>query len=291
MRGVFLFLSVMVVSIAAHAAEPALPAPLQKMKDDGAQVRYLGNDQGFHGWVMIQNAQEQYFYVSPDGQSIFMGILFNNKGDAITLRQVASLRQKEPQLDQLAEPQTPAVASPVSSPVSSSGAAAPTASPPAAAVSENKTQSRGEKLFAAVQTANAINLGDPAAPTLYVFIDPQCPHCHDMINDIRKSGFLEKKMLRVAVVPVGLMSPDSLNQAAALLASPQAVQDLYAQMDGKAITVPDGINTQAVQKNMSVMQEFKLDVTPFSIYRAANGEIKIIRGRASDLKSVVAQLK
>ncbi len=288
MRGIFLFF-VMMMSVGAYAAEPSLPAPLQKMKDDGAQVRYLGNDQGFNGWVMIQNAQEQYFYVSPDGQSIFMGILFNNKGDAITLRQVANLRQKEPQLDQLAEPQT----SPTTpaSPPSSAPAATPSPSTPAPAISESKTQSRAEKLFAAVQTANAITLGDQNAPALYVFIDPQCPHCHDMIKDIRKSGFLEKKMLRVAVIPVGLMSPESLNQAAALLASPQAVQDLYAQMDGKAVAVPAGINTQAVQKNMSVMQEFKLDVTPFSIYRAASGEIKIIRGRASDLKSVVAQLK
>jgi thiol:disulfide interchange protein DsbG len=277
MRGFILTIFLVTISMTANAAEPSLPAPLQKMKDDGAQVRYLGNDQGFDGWVMIQNAQEQYFYVTPDGQSIFMGILFNNKGDAVTLRQVAALRQKEPGLDKIAEPETTR-AKPSSE---SATPVAQTAGQP----------SRSEQLFSAVQTTNAITLGDATAPAIYMFIDPQCPHCHDMIKDIRKSGFLEKKMLRVQVIPVGLMSPESLNQAAALLASPRAVDDLYAQMDGKAVTVPAGINTQSVQKNMSVMQDFKLDVTPFTVYRTADGQIKIIRGRASDLKSVVAQLK
>jgi hypothetical protein len=89
-------------SLPAFAQEkvvPPLPAPLKTMVEEGAQIRYLGNDLGLDGWVTIKNAQEQYFYVTPDQQGLVMGVLFNSKGDTVTLRQINQLRKAEgPQL-------------------------------------------------------------------------------------------------------------------------------------------------------------------------------------------------
>ena len=88
----------------AHAEEePRLPSPIQTLVAEGAQIRYLGRDLGMDGWVVIKNGQEQYFYVTPDQQAIVSGVLFNNKGDAVTLQQINSLRKKEgPAIDRLA---------------------------------------------------------------------------------------------------------------------------------------------------------------------------------------------
>ena len=34
-------------------------------------------------------------------------------------------------------------------------------------------------------------------PVIYTFIDPECPHCHDLIQDFRTSGFLEKGLVQL----------------------------------------------------------------------------------------------
>jgi hypothetical protein len=50
-------------------------------------------------------------------------------------------------------------------------------------------------------------------------------------------------------------------------------------------------NTQGVQKNIALFQEWKLDVTPFSVYKDKSGTIRIIRGRPENLAELVGTLK
>jgi hypothetical protein len=74
------------------AGLPFLPTPIQNLVDEGAQIRYLGNDHGLDAWITIKNGQEQYFYVQPDGKSFVMGLLFDDGGELITVDQVTRLR-------------------------------------------------------------------------------------------------------------------------------------------------------------------------------------------------------
>lgn len=270
-------------------AQPKMPAPLENLGKSGAEIRYLGKDGGLDGWVTIKDGQEQYFYVTPDGQSIILGVLFNNKGDIITMRQVNELRKKEPGLDKIAGSQLPDAQNAV--PPSDASPQAPAADikpPPSAPVSKSQL------FYQAVEDASWISLGRKDAPIIYSFIDPQCPHCHDMIQDIRKSGALEKGDVQLRLIPVGLMNETSLKQAANLIAAPNAPELLYKHLDGDKnvlVNLDANPNTQSVQRNMILMQDWKIDVTPFSLYKNKTGEIKILRGRPGDLGSLLKDLK
>lgn len=271
-------------SVQAYATsgvnEPAKPEPLQSLEQNGAAIRYLGKDGGLDGWVAIKDGQEQYFYVTPDGQGIVLGVLFNNKGDVVTMRQVEALRKAEPTLDKIANASN--TTAPVVPP------AAPETKAPA-----TSSASKAEQLFQSVEGADWIAVGQKTAPAFYSFIDPQCPHCHDMVQDVRKSGALEKGQIQLRLIPVGLMNEESLKQAANLIAAENAPALLFKHLDGdkKALLSEANPNTQSVQRNMALMQAWKLDVTPFSVYKNKAGEVKILRGRPKDLNALIADLK
>ena len=143
-------------------------------------------------------------------------------------------------------------------------------------------------MFADVTNANAIRLGKATAPMVYSFIDPQCPHCHEFIKKIRKD-FIEKGAIQIRLLPVGFIQ-GSPEQAALLLASPNAEELFYKHLDGAALPVKEGVSTQAVMKNTAVMQAWKFDVTPLTVYRSRSGEIKIVRGVPKDIPGMIADL-
>lgn len=263
---------------AAPSQGPALPGPIQTLVDGGAQVAYLGNHNGLDGWITVRNGQEQYFYATPDGKSLMMGLLFDKDGELVTVRQVRTLQEKsgdvlglftQPVPEELKEKQ-------------------PTTVKAAALESAFKTPS--EHLYDNLQDSNWIALGDDKAPVIYMFIDPQCPHCKAFLGDLRKD-YIEKGLLQVRAIPVGLR-PQTKAQAAFLLAAPNPQERLFRYMDGdeKALPVTGGVNEQGVERNLAIMQSWKLDVTPLTVYRAADDQVKIVQGRAKNPAQIIKDL-
>lgn len=283
----YLILSLLILTISvsnAHAADPAMPPPIQELVKDGAVARYLGDDQGLKGWVTFKGGQEQYFYTTPDGQGIVMGILFNPKGDVITMRQIEQLRAREGKtLDRLAG----------ITPQQSATAETPVTAPTTAPAPQTKPKNKSEQFFADIEQANWITLGDKTAPVMYSFIDPQCPHCKELINGFKKAGVLDNGQLQLRLIPVGMLSEESLYQSAFLLASPTAALDLLKLVEGNqnAVPVDKNLPTLGVEKNLSLMQRYKIDVTPFSVYRNKKGEVKILRGKPKNIKNLMKELR
>lgn len=258
--------------------EPPMPAPLEALATEGAQVRYMGNEAGLDGWIAIQEGQEQYFYVTPDREYVLLGLLFDKNGKMVTLRQVGALQKASgASLDILkAEPPKPQTGSVMDS-----------------LNKEEMTKamkSPSEQLFADIEASNWVALGQPTAPVIYTFMDPQCPHCHNLMKDLRKD-YIDKGLLQVRMIPVGFKD-DTKAQAALLLAVPNAQERWYRHLDGdtESLPVTTGINEQGIERNLSIMQGWKLNVTPLSIYRAKDGSVKVIQGRARDLKAMIADL-
>jgi thiol:disulfide interchange protein DsbG len=253
------------------AGLPSLPTPIQNLVDEGAQIRYLGNDHGLDAWITIKNGQEQYFYVQPDGKSFVMGLLFDDGGELITVDQVTRLRgEGDSVLDALANDDN------FSKPKQDSIAF--------------KTPS--ERLFHDIENSNWVPLGKPNAPVIYSFIDPQCPHCHAFVDDARRSGALENGQMQLRLVPVGFKE-ETRAQAAFLIASPNPQKRWFAHMDGDETALPakSEINQQGVQRNLAIMQSWDFNVTPLSVYRGMDGTVKIIRGKPKDLNAVLSDLK
>lgn len=259
-------------------ADPQLPAPLETMAKEGAQIRYMGNAAGLDGWIAMQNGQEQYFYVTPDREYMLLGLLFDKTGKMITLQQVGELqKQGGPVLDILkAEP-------------SGKGASVADGLPKEDAILKS-LKSSSEQFYADIESANSVPLGSSAAPALYMFIDPQCPYCHEFMKTLRPDILAGK--LQVRMIPVGFKD-DTRAQAALLLAVPNAQDRWFRHLDGdkEALPVTPGINEQGVERNMAIMQSWKLNVTPLSVYRARDGKVKIVQGRAKDLKALLNDIK
>lgn len=276
MRFVLLLcLGLLGVSFAAHAQNgvPDMPPPIRNLSTEGAQIRYLGREHGFDAWLTVKNGQEQYFYVPPNGTGFVMGLLFDNDGRVVTVDQVQRLREQgDTLLDSLAEIDDIQAASP--DPETRFG-----------------FQTPSERLFHDMENSNWITLGYNTAPAVYAIIDPQCPHCHAMINDLQAQGLFDRGALQMRVIPVGF-SAASKAQAAFLMAAPNPQDRFFRHLAGdtEALPIREGINEQGVERNLALMQAWKFDVTPMLIYRAADGSVKIVRGRPKDIDAMLADL-
>lgn len=260
-------------AMAQSKSLPEIPAALQDLVDRGAQIKYLGKRHGMDGWITIYQGQEQYYYVTPDRQGFIMGVLFDKDGTMATVEQVRKLQAEgDDVLDFLA------MDKPAERSVTEAANTQKTFSTPA------------EKMMADIENSNWIALGNKDAPIIYSFVDPQCPHCHDFLADLRKD-YIEKGLIQVRIIPVGF-SETSLAQAAFLLASGNPQERWFKHLDGDTSALPadTSISTQGIQKNLALMQAWKFTVTPLSVYRGGNGEIKIIRGRAKDLPALLADM-
>lgn len=257
---------------------PDIPDALQNLADRGAQLRYLGTEHGMDGWIAIYQGQEQYYYITQDKKAFVTGLMFGDDGRPITIDQVKTLQAAGGDvLDLLATDKPPSEEAVAKTPQSVTEAAA--------------IKTPAERMFTDVQNSNWVKLGSDSAPVVYSFIDPNCPHCHDFINDLRKQDYIAKNAVQVRLIPVGFQD-GSLAQSALLLASPDAPERYLKHLDGDKDALPakSDISTQAVQKNMALMQAWKFNVTPLIIYRARNGEVKIVRGRPKDLPGILADL-
>lgn len=259
---------------ANNTALPELPAPIQNLVNEGAQIRYLGRDYGVDAWITIKNGQEQYFYVLPDKKAFLMGVMFDETGKVVTVEQVSRLRsQGDDMLDLLADETTPAIEEQISK-----------------STERNEFKSPSEQLFYDIENSNWIPLGEPGAPIMYAFIDPQCPHCHNMIQDLRKT-YLDQGRAQLRIIPIGFRE-ETRSQAAFLLAAPDPARRLYEYLDGNAESLPARaeINQQGVQRNLAIMQSWKFDVTPMVVYRGKDGSVKIVRGRPQNIPDLVNDL-
>lgn len=267
--------TLMTTTAIAQDAIPELPAPLQNEVDNGAQIRFMGRDKGFDAWIMFKNGQEQYFYVKPDRSAFVMGMLFDDKGEMITVDQVQRLQNSgDDLLDTLA------------------GETLVTdGNSKATAEKAFEFKSPSERLYHDIENSNWVPLGgSTGAPILYSFIDPQCPHCHRFIEDIRKD-YLEKGRVQLRMIPVGFRE-ETRSQAAFLMATPNPQERWFKHMDGdkEALPAKSELNQQGVQRNLSVMQSWKLNVTPMLVYRGKDGSIKIVRGKPADPAGLIADI-
>ncbi|MGH1378542.1 MAG: thioredoxin fold domain-containing protein [Alphaproteobacteria bacterium] len=251
---------------------PELPAPLKNLVNEGAQVRFLGKDFDVEGWVAIKNGKEQYFYVLPNNGGFISGILFNEKGQAVTIKQVSRLRAQSggELLDTLAED-------------------APGKVTDTAKTQKYEFKTPSEQLFWDIENSNWIPVGQAGTPVFYSFVDPQCPHCHEMMRTMKPQ--IDAGRVQVRLIPVGFKE-ETRAQAAFLLATPAPSQVWWRHLEGdrNALPAKQEINQQGVQRNLSIMQSWKLNVTPLIVYRGKDDKVKIIRGKVKDIEALISDL-
>lgn len=162
-------------------------------------------------------------------------------------------------------------------------AAAPAGAAPTSAVSipAIATETRGFTVGSAMSVR-----------TVYVFFDPQCPHCSALWNEAKPL----KSQAKFVWIPVGLINASSTSQGAALLAAPDpaALMDIHeASMKEKkgGITATGDLDAQKklVEANTKLMNRFQLQAVPAVIAKhAVTGDLVVKEG--SMQTAVLAQV-
>ena len=171
-------------------------------------------------------------------------------------------------------------------------AACKDAAPPSGAAASAGKPSGAVSVEAIAAEAQGFNVGSTmSARTVYVFFDPQCPHCSALWVAARPL----KSQARFVWIPVGMLNATSSAQGAALLAAPDpaAAMDLHeASMRENRGGIAGGTGSeaqrQAVKRNTELMTRFGFGSVPTVVAKhAQTGELVTIEGSAST--AVLAQ--
>ena len=120
-----------------------------------------------------------------------------------------------------------------------------------------------------------------AANPVYVFFDPQCPHC----GRLWEASVPLQKKAKFVWIPVSLLNASSGPQGAALLSSADPGQSM-AEHERSMLANQGGISAasgikpemeQAVKKNMALFNNLGLQGVPFTIARNAKTGLTVMR--------------
>jgi len=296
----FAWISMLVWSATAKSTEPDPSATpmLQQLIKSGAKVYYLGKNAGVDGWFIIKDNQVQIGYVPPENKNLIFGVLIDKDGQSTSALQIKNLYDNNPEVGKLlTNMQTPATpptqTAPAPSQINSYDmgippipmAASPNPSVPSIAA---PAASPGERLLQALQTAAGVNIGAASAPRLSMVVDPNCPHCQAAWRALRDPVFASK--LQIRLVPIGEVDPDSERAAAQLLgsANPLEAWDKYIGGDHNQLAgTPDGIRLTAVHNNRLLVDAWHIQMTPYMVYRAKDGQVKIVQGEPQQAAAIV----
>ena len=257
-------ISMLVFAGTASALDPASVGPLKKLMDEGGQAHSLGQVYGLESWLLVQGADQQVAYTTPDGQALLVGFLFGPDGEDVNAKQLEAAKAKNPELAKL-------------TPAPKVDAAAP----------------KSERVIAEAEAARWIVLGDASAPVLYVLSDPLCSYCRAQLLDLIKPA--NEGRVQVRIIPVGALSEDSLKIAQQILSSPDPSLAWVQHLQGKDVALARVELKPEAQgdllSNMRFMERWGLTGTPFSFYRGSDGKVKVISGQPSSVEAILSDLK
>ena len=235
---------------------------LQDFEKAGGKVDFLGNSYGLDGWLVVNpEGRVQYVYTNKEG-ALVIGMMFAPDGEMETLNQIKAYKAR----------------------AEGSQSAIPGA---------EKSTSKAEKIYAAIEKANWITIGDKSTPYIYVFLNTTCEHCHKLWNML--SGAVKNKQIHIRFIPFGF-SDDNKDGGAALLSSnePYKTWEDYiagnkSVLDKKNATK---LNYARIEANNKIAKELALPVVPFTAYRkVSDGSVTAIAGVPENPMLLLADLQ
>jgi len=111
-------------------------------------------------------------------------------------------------------------------------------------------------------------------PVVYVTLDPQCPHCARYYDASR--SVLEEVTIRW--IPVAILGPESLRQAALLVEADDPVQALESMKAGGLDGEPGPESEAIVRENTQQLTQAGIRATPTTVYKSRDGDARVLRG-------------
>ncbi|RYX89942.1 MAG: DsbC family protein [Comamonadaceae bacterium] len=129
--------------------------------------------------------------------------------------------------------------------------------------------------------ARGFTVGSPmSARTIYVFFDPQCPHCAALWNEAKPL----KAQAKFVWIPVGLLNPSSTPQGAAILSAPDPVvamdaheASMRSKSGGISATGDLDALKKAVELNTKLLDRYQFNSVPTIIGKHADTGALVIK--------------
>ena len=158
-----------------------------------------------------------------------------------------------------------------------------TAEKPTAAGTASRPAPQAVSLPAIATEAKGFTVGSAmSARTVYVFFDPQCPHCTALWEAARPL----KSQAKFVWIPVSLLNGSSAPQGAALLAAsdPSAAMDAHEvsmreRKGGIGASAGTDAQKAAVEANTKLFNRFQFGSVPTTVGKhAATGDLVVREG-------------
>jgi len=224
---------------------------LQKFKNNGGKIQFLGNAYGMDGWVVINPAgRAQYVYTNDQG-ALVEGMLFGPDGKLETVKEIKAFKER---------------------------AAGGQGAVPGA--ENSKALGKAERFYAEVEKSNWVALGDRSAPYIYTFINTSCRTCQNFWKKIEQG--VNDNRVQVRLIPTGKKT-DNYNGGAALLSSKDPYKAWVDTVNGdkNALNIKNikKENYDKMNANNDLAAKWKIPDTPFILYRKTiNSDITAIVG-------------
>jgi protein-disulfide isomerase len=245
---------------------------MENLRKAGATIHYLGDALGLHGWFAMKDGQVQIFYTTPDQRALLVGALLSAEGANISQQQIGLLANDKPEVMEALN----------------KADAAPKAAPQA---KEEVKPPSAEEFFAALEKADQVSFGKAEAPELVMIMDVNCEYCHRTWAKLEKP--VNEGKLRVVMVPIAAMGAHSAQQGAVWLgsANPQDIWKKHVAGDKKVLEgTPVAGKQEAIVRNTQMVTRWKVDHTPYLLYRGGQGKIRLIVGEPKDANVILSDI-
>ena len=260
---VLLGLAVQGAAADQEATGPRDPVALEELRAKGAETVPLGELGGVRGWlVRLADGPEYALYELPSG-GLLAGLLYDADGTLLTAGQLEAAGVDVP-----------------------GNGLAPVGGEPAALTGKALVEETvpapvepGEpgvdRLLARTETLGGFTLGDPDAPLrIQTFVDPLCPFSRTWVASLSVAASTGR--LSARVIPVAILGPDSVHQAATIAGAPVPAS-AWAAPD-RVLNADIAAGTRRVAEAIDVLNGWRADAVPFTLYSGPSGEVRVVVG-------------
>lgn len=272
------------------ALDPKKIPVVRSLLQGGAELYYLGARSGIEGFLIYKDGKVQVMYVTPDQQTVLFGGMYSADGANISAQQISTASADNMQLKALLT-----AAGEQQREFEQQGAIGDKAEPSPVAkeiVPSGVSLSPGERLFNDFLSAAGVVVGQEGKPLVLMLIDPNCPVCKATWNELYEP--VTKGVLRVKLVPIGAEGSENEKQAARLLRVADPLTSWHKFVGGdKSILAgePPVGDVGAVRTSMAMALGWKIQATPYIVYRGVDGKIKVVQGKPDKIANILSDLK
>jgi len=238
--------------------------PAQLLAAATGQTRELGTSHGLRGIFVTDGNQFQTFYVTPDGERVIPGAMWDATGKNVTREQVTPIP---------------------------GAVAAVEIGPGASGVPVDRHAGEPPTALSIVEQATAGIDGDPAAPKVWMFVDPLCPFSVRAMQQLQP--LVAGKRLQLAVVPITINDDENGGRStrdALTMVSLPVDQMVEAWSAGHLIAPASADAPARLSANLAAAAAIGLRGTPTLLWRKTDGSEGRSDGVPSDMNAFLSSL-